>query len=170
MDISGFSAEILNNTWTFLDFQQKPKKHVEIFGFSAEIQKNTWNFLDFQQKSKLKLQTLRESRSCNFHANLSASFRTLKFQSGMGSKIQDCPEVCWQNLGSRLKPLEPIEISIGIQDPRSKIAQGSSLGILDLGSWSRLKFQSVQAVSIGIQDSANRPLDNLGGESRQQCL
>ena len=64
----------------------------------------------------------------------------------------------------RLKPIEPIEISIGarIQDPRSKIAQGSSLGILDLGSWSRLKFQSVQSVSIGIQDSANRPLDNLG--------
>ena len=64
----------------------------------------------------------------------------------------------------RLKPIKPIEISIGarIQDPRSKIAQGSSLGILDLGSWSRLKFQSVQSVSIGIQDSANRPLDNLG--------
>ena len=72
-----------------------------------------------------------------------------------------CPEVCWQNLGSRLKPIEPIEISIGarIQDPRSKIAQGSSLGILDLGSEPRLKFQSVQSVSIGIQDSANRPLD-----------
>ena len=37
----------------------------------------------------------------------------------------------------RLKPIKPIEISIGarIQDPRSKIAQGSSLGILDLGSW-----------------------------------
>ena len=37
----------------------------------------------------------------------------------MGSKIQDCPEVCWQNLGSRLKPIEPIEISIGtkIQAP-----------------------------------------------------
>ena len=103
-------------------------------------------------------------------------------------RLQDCPEVCWQNLGSRLKPIEPIEISIGttiqdprfqdcsgkpikpieisigarIQDPRSKIAQGSSLGILDLGSWSRLKFQSVQSVSTGIQDSANRPLDNLG--------
>ena len=65
-------------------------------------------------------------------------------------RLQDCPEVCWQNLGSRLKPIEPIEISIGttIQDPRSKgrplsnpidprskIAQRSSLGILDLGSW-----------------------------------
>ena len=64
----------------------------------------------------------------------------------------------------RLKPIKPIEISIGarIQDPRSKIAQGSSLGILDVGSRSRLKFQSVQSVSIGIQDSANRPLDNLG--------
>ena len=37
----------------------------------------------------------------------------------------------------RLEPIKPIEISIGarIQDPRSKIAQGSSLGILDLGSW-----------------------------------
>ena len=35
-------------------------------------------------------------------------------------RLQDCPEVCWQNLGSRLKPIEPIEISIGtkIQDPR----------------------------------------------------
>ena len=64
----------------------------------------------------------------------------------------------------RLKPIKPIEISIGarIQDPTSKIAQGSSLGILDLGSHPRLKFQSVQSVSIGIQDSANRPLDNLG--------
>ena len=50
-------------------------------------------------------------------------FNRFKFQSGMGSKIQDCPEVCWQNLGSRLKPIEPIEISIGTksQDPRSKI-------------------------------------------------
>ena len=38
-------------------------------------------------------------------------------------RLQDCPEVCWQNLGSRLKPIEPIEISIGttIQDPRSKV-------------------------------------------------
>ena len=61
----------------------------------------------------------------------------------------------------RLKPIKPIKISIAarIQDPRSKIAQGSSMGILDLGSEPRLKFQSV---SIGIQDSANRPLDNLG--------
>ena len=58
-----------------------------------------------------------------------------------------CPEVCWQNLGSRLKPIEPIEISIGarIQDPRSKIAQGSSLGILDLGSW----IPSPIEISIG---------------------
>ena len=178
--------------------------------------------------------------------------RSIKFNATTDSvgyfRLQDCPEVCWQNLGSRLKPIEPIEISIGttiqdprfpgktpeqswildpspdpieisiglvgfnrhtdhkhvhmiihartqaytvrlskhihtlstsvcrlkpikpieisigarIQDPRSKIAQRSSLGILDLGSWSRLKFQSVQSVSIGIQDSGNRPLDNLG--------
>ena len=105
MDFCGFSAEIQKNTWNFLDFQQRSKKTHGIFsGFSAEIQKNTWNFFrifsrnpkkhmeffpDFQQKSKLKLQTLRESRSCNFHGNLSASFRRLKFQSRMGSKIQD---------------------------------------------------------------------------------
>ena len=51
----------------FLDFQQKSKKHMEVFGFSAEIQKNawklldfsrnpknTWKFLDFQQKSEKK--------------------------------------------------------------------------------------------------------------------
>ena len=60
----------------------------------------------------------------------------------------------------RLKPTKPIAISIGarIQDPR--LLRES--WILDLGSWSRLKFQSVQSVSIGIQESANRPLDNLG--------
>ena len=39
MEIFGFSAEIQENTWKFLDFQQKSKK-------------NTWKFLDFQQKSK----------------------------------------------------------------------------------------------------------------------
>ena len=53
------------NTWKFLDFQQKSKKHIEILGFSAEIQKThgnswifsrnpkknkTWKFLGFQQK------------------------------------------------------------------------------------------------------------------------
>ena len=61
-----------------------------------------------------------------------------------------CPEVCWQNLGSRLKPIEPIEISIGarIQDPRSKIAQGSSLGILDLGSWILVPIE-ISVGSIG---------------------
>ena len=168
-----FQQKSKKNTWKFLDFQQKSKKthgifgfsaeiqkkHMQIFGFSAEIRKNTCKFLDFQQKSKkntckfldfqqkskLKLQTLRESRSCNFHANLSASFRRLKFQSGMGSKIQDCPEVCWQNLGSRLKPIEPIEISIGtkIQDPRFPGMTPEQSWILDLGSEPRLKFQSV---------------------------
>ena len=122
--IFGFSAEILKNTWTFLDFQQKSLN-------------NTWNFLDFQQKSKLKLQTLRESRSCNFHANLSASFRRLKFQSGMGSKIQDCPEACWQNLGSRLKP---IEISIG-----TKIQDSQGRPLSNLGSWIRAPIE----ISIG---------------------
>ena len=81
MEFFGFSAEILKKTHgIFWIFSRNPKKPMEFCGFSAEIQKNTWNFLDFQQKSKLKLQTLRESRSCNFHANLSASFRRLKFQ------------------------------------------------------------------------------------------
>ena len=71
----------------------------------------------------------------------------------MGSKIQDCPEVCWQNLGSRLKPIEPIEISIGtkIQDPRFPGKTPEQSWILDLGSEPRLKFQSVESVSIGIQ-------------------
>ena len=47
----------------------------------------------------------------------------------------------------RLKPIKPIEISIGarIQDPRSKIAQGSSLRILDLGSWILVPIE----ISIG---------------------
>ena len=60
-------------------------------------------------------------------------------------RLQDCPEVCWQNLGSRLKPIEPIEISIGtkIQDPRFPGKTPEQSWILDLGSWSRLKFQSV---------------------------
>ena len=134
----------------FLVFSRNPTKHMQIFGFSAEILKNTCKFWDFQQKSKLKLQTLRESRSCNFHANLSASFRRLNFNRGWDprSKIQDCPEVCWQNLGSRLKP---IEISIGtkIQDPRfpGKIPEQS--WILDLGSEPRLKFQSVWILDLG---------------------
>ena len=65
-------------------------------------------------------------------------------------RLQDCPEVCWQNLGSRVKLIEPIEISIGarIQDPRSKIAQGSSLGILDLGSWILVPIE-ISIASIG---------------------
>ena len=41
MEIFWFSAEILKNTWIFLDF------HMEFFGFSAEIQKNTWKFFGF---------------------------------------------------------------------------------------------------------------------------
>ena len=60
-------------------------------------------------------------------------------------RLQDCPEVCWQNLGSRLKPIEPIEISIGtkIQDPRFPGKTPEQSWILDLGSHPRLKFQSV---------------------------
>ena len=59
-----------------------------------------------------------------------------------------------------MKPIEPIEISIGtkIQDPRFPGKTPEQSWILDLGSEPRLKFQSVQSVSIGIQDSANRPL------------
>ena len=61
-------------------------------------------------------------------------------------RLQDCPEVCWQNLGSRLKPIEPIEISIGttIQDPRSKIPREDPC--LDLGSW----IPSPIEISIGL--------------------
>ena len=45
-----------------------------------------------------------------------------------------------------------------IQDPRLLRGLPWESWILDLGSHPRLKFQSVQSVSIGIQDSANRPL------------
>ena len=45
-----------------------------------------------------------------------------------------------------------------IQDPRFPGKTPEQSWILDLGSEPRLKFQSVQSVSIGIQDSANRPL------------
>ena len=45
-----------------------------------------------------------------------------------------------------------------IQDPRFPGKTLEQSWILDLGSEPRLKFQSVQSVSIGIQDSANRPL------------
>ena len=56
-------------------------------------------------------------------------------------RLQDCPEVCWQNLGSRLKPIEPIEISIGtkIQGPRFPGKTPEQSWILDLGSEPRLK-------------------------------
>ena len=38
----------------FLDFQQKSKKHMEIFGFSAEIQKNPWKFFEFSAEIQKK--------------------------------------------------------------------------------------------------------------------
>ena len=66
-----------------------------------------------------------------------------------------------------MKPIEPIEISIGarIQDPRSKIAQGSSLGILDLGSWILVPIE-ISIGSIGFNrdpsvESVWMCLDNL---------
>ena len=86
------------------------------------------------------------------------------FQSGLGSKIQDprlLRGISWESW-----ILVPIEISIGSigfnRDPRFCQQTSGQSWILDLGSHPRLKFQSVQSVSIGIQDSANRPLDNLG--------
>ena len=44
--------EILDFHGNFWIFSRYPKKHMEMFGFSEEIQENTWKFLDFQQKSK----------------------------------------------------------------------------------------------------------------------
>ena len=78
-------------------------------------------------------------------------------------RLQDCPEVCWQNLGSRLKPIELIGISIGTtiqdprfphesdwnfnrdHDPRSKIQDCSGVFPGNLGSWILVPIE----ISIG---------------------
>ena len=80
------------------------------------------------------------------------------------SKIQDCPEVCWQNLGSRLKPIEPIEISIGdgIQDPRLSRGLLAESWIPIETDWTDWNFNRDQDPRSKIQDSQGRPLSNLG--------
>ena len=114
-----------------------------IFGFSAEIQKNTWTFFGFQQKSYKT-----HANFWIFSRNPKKHMECFGFSAEIQAEASNTARITIMQLScepQRKLPQFEISIGDGIQDPRSKIAQGSSLGILDLGSWILVPIE----ISIG---------------------
>ena len=122
-------SEILKNTCKFWIFSRNPEKHMQIFGFSAEILKNTWIFLDFQQKSKkthgffwiFSRNPKKHMEFCGFSAEIQA-------EASNTARITIMQLSCDPQ---RKLPQVEISIGDGIQDPRSKIFQRSVGRILE---------------------------------------